>query len=179
MKLIAKDAMYLRENLDVLFIALNPPTQSNNNGHYFSGKQSLFFKQMYLSGLITMDLDKLIADELIFGGNEYNYKNKNYGVIDLLPSTEETNSGKVKVKISDVELMINRIKRNKPKVVCIIHSIVMKHFKKATGIELKIGYNGKIFEELDTVFYCNYFPNGNNITTEEKVKVYENLRNGL
>ena len=49
MELIDKDAIFLRENLDILFIALNPSVQSNNNGHYFSGKQSLFFKQMYLS----------------------------------------------------------------------------------------------------------------------------------
>lgn len=67
MKLIDKDAIFLRDNLDVLFIALNPPVQSNNNGHYFSGKQSSFFNQLYLSGLITEDLDKTIADDLVFG----------------------------------------------------------------------------------------------------------------
>lgn len=32
MKLIDKDAIFPRENLDVLFIALNPPVQSNNRG---------------------------------------------------------------------------------------------------------------------------------------------------
>lgn len=50
MKLVDKDAIFLRDNLDILFIALNPPMQSNNNGHYFSGKQSSFFNQLYLSG---------------------------------------------------------------------------------------------------------------------------------
>lgn len=179
MKLISKDAIFLRENLDILFIALNPPVQSNNNGHYFSGKQSLFFKQMYLSGLITKDLDKTKADELVFGGNDYNYKHKNYGVIDLLPRIEETNSSKVKVKISDVELMIDTIKRYKPKNVFIIHSVVMKHFKKATGVELKIGYNGKVLKDVDTEFYCNYFPNGNNKTTELKINIYKELRDLL
>lgn len=179
MKLVDKDARFLREDLDILFIALNPPVQSNNNGHYFSGKQSLFFKQMYLSGLVTKDLDKTIADELVFGCNDYNYKNKDYGVIDLLPRIEETNSGKVKVETQDVELMIDRIKKYKPKNVCIIHSVVMKQFRKVTGIDLKIGYNGKVLKDIDTEFHCNYFPNGNNKTTESKVMIYELLKNSL
>ena len=179
MELIDKDAIFLRENLDILFIALNPSVQSNNNGHYFSGKQSLFFKQMYLSGLITEKVDKLIADELIFGGNDYNYKGKNYGVIDLLPSIEETDSNKVKASLEDAELMLARIRKYKPKNVCIIHSVVMKHFKRATGIELKIGYNGRVLKALDTDFYCNYFPNGNNKTTEEKLDIYRLLKSNL
>ena len=179
MELIDKDAIFLRENLDILFIALNPSVQSNNNGHYFSGKQSLFFKQMYQSGLITERVDKLTADDLVFGGNDYNYKGKNYGVIDLLPKIEETDSNKVKASIGDVELMIARIRKYKPKNVCIIHSVVMKLFKRATGIELKIGYNGKVLEGLDTEFYCNYFPNGNNKTTEEKLIIYRFLKSNL
>ena len=179
MELIDKDAIFLRENLDILFIALNPSSQSNNNGHYFSGKQSLFFKQMYLSGLVTKDIDRKIADELVFGANDYNYKNKNYGVIDLIPKLEETSSSKVKVKLQDVELMLDRIKKYKPKNVCIIHSVIMKHFKKVTGVELKIGYNGKVLEDSDTEFYCNYFPNGNNKTTQSKLDIYKLLKDSL
>lgn len=179
MKLVDKDAVFLRENLDILFIALNPPVQSNNNGHYFSGRQSLFFKQLYLSGLITENLDKTTADDLVFGGNRYNYRSKNFGVIDLKPKVEETNSNKVKVKSEDTELMINRIKTYRLKNVCIIHGEVMKYFKRATGIELKIGYNGRVFKDLNTEFYCNYFPNGNSISTETKIRVYQALKNNL
>lgn len=179
MKLINKDAIFLREDLDVLFIALNPPVQSNNKGHYFSGKQSLFFKQLYLSGLITENLDKNTADGLVFGGNKYNHKNKNFGVIDLKPRIEETNSNKVKVKSEDVELMIKRIKTYEPRNVCIIHSEVIKQFKKSTGIDLKYGYNGKVLKNINTEFYCNYFPNGNNIPTKVKIEIYEILKNNL
>ena len=179
MKLVDKDAIFLRENLDVLFIALNPPTQSNNNCHYFSGKQSQFFNQLYLSGLITENLDKTIADDLVFGGTEYNYKNKQFGVLDLIPRLEETNSSKVKAKREDVELMIERIKKYKPKNVCIIHSVVMKQFNKVTGIELKYGYNGKVLKDSNTEFYCNYFPNGNPIPTESKIEIYKEIRDNL
>ncbi|BDR67713.1 hypothetical protein DP130_03170 [Clostridium tetani] len=75
--------------------------------------------------------------------------------------------------------MIDRIKKFKPQNVCIIHSEVMKQFKKATGIELRIGYNGRVFKYIDTEFYFNYFPNHNNISTETKVKIYEVLRNNI
>ena len=42
---------FLRPQLDVLFVALNPPTQSNQRGHYFSGRGSRFFRLLCLSGL--------------------------------------------------------------------------------------------------------------------------------
>lgn len=102
---------------------------------------------------------------MVFSGTEYNYKNKHFGVIDLIPRLEETNSSKVKAKTEDVELMIERIK-NKLKNVCIIHSSVMKELKKVIGIELRYGYKGKVLKDLNTEFYCNYFPNGNPIPKE-------------
>lgn len=75
--------------------------------------------------------------------------------------------------------MIERIKKYKPKNACIIHPSVMKDFKKVTGIELTYGYNGKILKDSNTKLYCNYFPNGNNKTTNGKVKNYYELRNRL
>jgi len=179
MPLIDNDSIYLREDLDILFIALNPPEQSNVNGHYFSGNQSTFFKQLYLSGLITKDLDKKIADELVFGDNEYNYNKRNYGVIDLLPRIVETDGRRVRVVEDDVILMIERIKRLKPKNVCIIHSKVMKSFKRFANINLSYGYNGRLFNNMDILFYCNYFPNGNNIRTETKLDIYKMIKDNL
>lgn len=179
MQLIDKADIYLKENLDVLFIALNPPVQSNSNGHYFSGSQSTFFKQLYLSGLITEDIDKAIADELVFGGNKYNYKNKNYGVIDLLSYVEETNSGNVMVKNTDILSLIEKIKKYKPKNVCIIHSRVMKSLPKIIKRNFQYGYNGKLFDDIETELYCNYFPNGNPISTETKLSIYAELKDKL
>lgn len=47
---------------------------------------------MYLSGLINEELDRAVADELVFGGTKYNYKNKSYGIIDLVPRLVEVNA---------------------------------------------------------------------------------------
>lgn len=179
MLLTDTDAIYLKEDLDLLFIALNPPKQSNNNGHYFSGKSSTFFKQLAESGLITGHIDKLIADEIVFGDTRNNYRNKRFGVIDLIPTLEETNSNKVKVSSEDVRLLLWRLRKFKPKNVCIIHSEVMRQFTKETGIKLIYGYNGKLLEGLDIDFFCNYFPNGNPITTETKLEIYRDLKSRL
>jgi hypothetical protein len=126
--------------IDLLFIALNPPNQSNSNGHYFSSKQSLFYKQLYLSGLIRTEIDKMIADDLVFGSNKINYKGMHYSVVDLIPLLVETDSSKVKATKEDVKLLINRIKENKPRVVCIIHSKVKNEFEKLLYRKFEYGY---------------------------------------
>ncbi|WP_062050469.1 hypothetical protein [Bacillus sp. JCM 19034] len=177
MQLINLDGKFLRPNLDLLFVALNPPVNSNNNGHYFSGKQSSFFKQLYLSGLINSDIDKSKADELIFSKDSmYNYKGKEFGVVDLLPNLVETDSSKVRVRREDVILLLNRIKVNNPKVVCIIHSKVKKEVEKVINKRLDYGKCGDVIADCNTVFYCNYFPNGNNIPTQKKLSIYESIK---
>jgi hypothetical protein len=63
---------FVRKNLDILFVGLNPAEGSSRNGHYFSVNQA-FWNQLYEAGLITKFADKLNADNLIFGSNKYNY----------------------------------------------------------------------------------------------------------
>ena len=179
MLFIDKNDAYLRDNLDILFIALNPAEQSNKNGHYFSGKNSTFFKQLYLSGLINAEIDKAFADELVFGGNEYNYKNKNYGVVDLIPRTVESNGSLVIANDGDIKLMVNKILKFHPKIVCIIHWKVKNEFSKYIKKDLIYGYNGQLLNNIDIEFYCNYFPNGNNIPTWRKINIFKEIRNKL
>jgi hypothetical protein len=76
--------LYIREQLGVLFVALNPPRQSDSNGHWFSGKLSRFFDLLHKSGLITKSLQKDVVDEIVFGSSVSNYRNFEFGVIDLL-----------------------------------------------------------------------------------------------
>ncbi len=73
---------FLRPRPDILFVALNPPTQSNDSGHYFSGSGFRFFHLLYLSGLITAELPKATADEIVIGSTTVNYKRSSFGVVD-------------------------------------------------------------------------------------------------
>jgi len=79
--------------LDVLFLALNPPVQSNANGHYFSGQTSRFYHLLFLSGLITEALPKACADDVVFGTTSVNYNQSAFGVADLVNDLVETDSG--------------------------------------------------------------------------------------
>ena len=176
----AKLNPFIRKNLDVLFVALNPPYQSNNNEHYFSGKQSRFFHLLFLSGLITTNIDKSQADEKVFGDNFYNYKKSNFGVTDLIQHIVETNSSKVKAKREDVFSLCESIIENSPRFVCIIHSGVKKAFEKFPN-ELILGklfYGNceKILKNCPSIFFYNYFPNGNNIPDEPKLKIFDELK---
>jgi hypothetical protein len=179
MSLVNKNGNYLKPNLDLLFVALNPPVQSNNNGHYFSGKQSLFYNQLYQSGLITTEVDKTIADDIVFGSNKVNYKGLRYGIVDLKPHIVETESNKVKVTKEDIVSLIKKINENNPRVVCIIHSKVKKEIQIFLSKKFVYGYCGKLLDNNDTEFYCNYFPNGNNISSKQKISIYEQIRNEL
>lgn len=168
---------FLRKGLDVLFVALNPPQQSNSNGHYFSGNSSGFFKLLYRSGLITYNVDKSCADEKIFASTEYNYKNAQYGVTDLVFDMLETNSGKVKVKQYHIDNLINKIQELNPRIVCIIHAKVRDEINKSLSRPMiDYGKCGKLIDGCDSIFFQNYFPNGNNISDSTKIKIFQQMK---
>ena len=106
---------FVRPRLDVLFVALNPPVESNDNGHYFSGKNSRFFELLYLSGLITSPVPKETGDEIVFGSVAVNYKGKRFGIIDLVEDLVETNSSKVRPTPRDLESLIQQIRQINPR----------------------------------------------------------------
>ena len=174
---------YIRNNLDVLFVGLNPPYQSNFNAHYFSGKQSRFFYLLYLSGLTTVNVDKSYADEKVFGDNLYNYKKSNFGVTDLIQHKVETNSSKVKATSNDVLILCETIIKYSPKFVCIIHSKVKNAFDRFSNQHiirnLSYGNSGNVLKNCSSTFFLNYFPNGNNIPDEPKLKIFGDIKSLL
>ena len=172
---------FLRKDLDILFVGLNPAKGSSEKGHYFSVNQA-FWNQLYESGLITKQVDKLNADDLIFGSNKYNYKNWNFGMTDLITETAESNSTKVNPKNSDCIRLENLIKEYSPKSVILIHKKVLKKFIRYLGYvvpESNTGKLGKLIENCDTTFYNIAFPHGNIITNESKIQKYSELKEFL
>jgi hypothetical protein len=168
----------MRPGLDILFVALNPPTQSNTNGHYFSGSSSRFFKLLYASGLITENLDRSMGDDLVFGGTRFNYLQSQFGVVDLIEELVETNSGKVAPRREHVARLLDRIQENRPRFVCVIHSKVKIALNKHGGFlrPLEYGNRGKLLPNCPSEFVLNYFPNGNSIPDKPKLEIFEELR---
>jgi hypothetical protein len=172
---------FLRPQLDVLFVALNPPAQANDNGHYFSGRGSRFFHLLYLSGLITKDLPKATADETVFGSTTVNHKGCAFGVVDLVDDLVQTNSGKVRPTRRHVDLLFARIREFSPRFVCVIHSKVRDALNKSPELtdQLDCGICGPLLRASESVFVLNYFPNGNNVPDEKKLRIFQALRDKL
>jgi G:T/U-mismatch repair DNA glycosylase len=172
---------YLRQNLDILFVGLNPAKGSSENGHYFSVNQA-FWNQLYESGLITKHVDKSNADEKIFGSNTFNYNNLNYGITDLVTEIAESNSSKVKPKQADLIRLKNIIIYFKPKTVVLIHGKVLKKFITFLGYEVPDSNTGKIgclIENCETFFFNIAFPHGNTITKTSKINRYRELKHHI
>jgi hypothetical protein len=143
---------FLHPEMDILFLALNPPEVSNKKGHYFSRNLS-FWNLMYDAGLITKPIfNPVLGDTTIFGGQTINYKNAVYGVTDLNRDVVETHSGSVDVEQTQVARTLNILKTHETKVLCLIHSKVATSFEEA-GLIRRSGYglvgtyeNTKIYE---------------------------------
>lgn len=167
---------YLRENIDVLFIGLNPSDISDTNGHYFSVKQS-FWDQLLQSGLLTKRVDKSYADEIVFGTNMANRNSWNYGIVDIIHTVSDRDSTDIKPSKNDYEWLKENILLFKPRVACIIHSKVMKCIDKFTleTLDIHHGCMGKLLNEVNTTFFYIPFPHGNKYTNNYKVSLYKGI----
>lgn len=169
---------FLRKDLDILFVGLNPAKGSNDNGHYFSVKQSLW-NQLYESGLIIKPVDKKNADEIVFGDNKFNYKKWNFGITDLVTNIVDSDSGKINPSEEDCLKLKKDIITYKPKIVIILHSKVLKKFVPFLGHpkpKSNMGYMGLLIDGINTIFYNIAFPHYNNIHDRKKVDRYKELK---
>ena len=107
---------YIHPNMELLFVALNAPVNSNNNAHWFSNNLS-FWNLLYRTGIIAVPIyNRLEGDLKVFGDNSINHKNWNIGVTDLNKRDVETNSNKVLyflVICHRILTLLNQIKSRK------------------------------------------------------------------
>lgn len=172
---------FLAPGLDVLFLALNPPVQSNTNGHCFSGNQSRFYDLLFKSGLIIQAVPKSRAGEIVFGGTSINYNGSTFGVIDLIGDLVQTHSGKVRVSREHVQQAAANIQRVEPRFVCVIHSKVRDALNRYAGLTRALDYGvcGRILPNCDSQFVLNYFPNGNAASDAAKLEIFRTLKKAL
>jgi G:T/U-mismatch repair DNA glycosylase len=161
--------------MDILFVALNPPVDSNEKGHYFSHNLS-FWNLLYDCGLITQRVEnKLTGDEEVFRSNGINYRKSVYGVTDLVHDIVETNSNKVKTDKSRVDRILKIIDDREVKLVCLMHSAVGIAFEQEKLIVRQkeygtVGlYNGVSIYEVP--FHSAFIG--------DKVKYYRQLKEKL
>jgi hypothetical protein len=140
---------YIHQKMDLLFVALNAPDNSNKNGHWFTNNLS-FWNILYRTGIITKPITNMLeGDVKVFGDNTINYNNWNIGVTDLNRKDVETDSTKVEVNQDDVYRIIEIIKNNQVARVCLMHSNVGQAFREYTNINFnsnRYGLIGKLNE---------------------------------
>lgn len=136
---------YIHPKMDILFVALNAPENSNRNAHWFSNNLS-FWNVLFRSGIITQQItNKLEGDEKVFGSNKINYKNWSIGVTDLNRRVVKTNSNNVEILLSDVSRIMQILKVNEVSRLCLMHSDVGVVFRNyATDVKFNQNRYGKI-----------------------------------
>lgn len=172
---------FVRENLDILFVGLNPAKGSSRNRHYFSVDRS-FWNQLYSAGLITTYVDMSNADDIIFGSTIKNYRGWSYGITDLVTNIAESNSKKIKPTRQDCQILRDTIYEYSPKTAILLHSKVLKKFLRFLGCSVPAsnsGELGKIVLNCETMFFNIAFPHGNNIPSDKKVVQYEKVKQYL
>ena len=140
--------------MDVLFVALNVPENSNRNAHWFTNNLS-FWNLLFRSGIITKPiLNKLEGDETVFGHTKINFKNWSIGVTDLNRNIVETNSKNVTIDSSDIKRIIEILKTHKVSRLCLIHSKVGTAFRDfASEIQFNSNRYGKIGQWKNTEIF--------------------------
>jgi hypothetical protein len=172
---------FVRKNLEILFVGLNPAKGSSRNRHYFSVNQS-FWNQLYESGLIINPVDKSTADDQIFGNTALNFHGWSFGITDLVPKFTESNSKKIKPDRTDCENLVVLIQDISPKVVILLHSKVIKYFLGYLNYPLpptNAGQIGNIIPGCSTMFFYIAFPHGNAIPSKIKVENYKQVKQYL
>lgn len=167
---------FLHLKMDLLFVALNAPENSNRNAHWFSNNLS-FWNLLHRTGIITHPIsDKLEGDVKIFGDNTINYNNWNIGVTDLNRRDVETDSANVDVRPSDVTRILDIINTNKVAKVCLMHNKVGNAFKDYASDIIKFNTNryGKIGQLNQTEIFEVPF---HNATVKNKDLYYSLLIN--
>ena len=162
----------LHPKMDILFVALNPPVNSNNNGHYFSNNLS-FWNLLFNSKLITQPvISKLTGDEEVFRNNSINYNHAIYGITDLVHDVVETNSNKVKVEKLRIDRILKIIDTNKVKTLCLMHSSVGNAFQDV-GLIIRSPNYGFVGKYKSTLIFEVPF---HNASIGEKEQYYEILK---
>ena len=169
---------FIRNDLHILFVGLNPANGSSRNRHYFSVNAS-FWNQLFASGLITEKIDKMKADELVFGSSDINFNYWNFGITDLIIEIAESDSSKIKPSISDFKRLKSTIIKYNPKVVILLHSKVVRNFTSNLYMPFPKSNSGKMGYLIDgcpSFFYNIAFPHGNIIRSNCKIKRYKEVK---
>ena len=134
-----------------------------------------------MSGLITREIPRGHADEIVFGTTEINCAGAAFGVVDLVDDLVETDSKRVHPTPRHVARLLDRVRELDARFACVIHSKVRDSLNHYGQLRSQMGYGwcGPVLPNCTTEFVVNSFPNGNSIVDAEKIRIFRLLRDRL
>jgi len=110
-----------------------------------------------------------------------NYRQKAFGVVDLIPDVVQTDSRRIRPTREHIEALLTQIRDFRPRYVCILHSKVRDSMMRYGRLERPLAYGtcGTPISGSSATVVVNYFPNGNAVADEAKLRIFRDLRDGL
>ncbi|ORX82312.1 DNA glycosylase [Basidiobolus meristosporus CBS 931.73] len=122
----------IAENLDILFVGINPGVKSASSGHHFAGRNNAFWPGLYKSGLLK---EPMTPQEDASLPAKYNY-----GITNLVQRPSRSSSELSKEEVKDaVPSLLEKIKKYHPTIVCFIGKGIFEIFagRKCTKLGLQ------------------------------------------
>lgn len=161
---------YLKDNLDIVFVGINPGLAAAYTGNYYTGPGNHFWKCLYLSGLIEVEMSAK-EDHVLFESYGIGFTNMvartTKGSNDLSKS-ELTEGGKILEK---------KLQIYKPKIVVFNGKISYEVFSKKKKFhfgrqdEVIEGTNTRVWVMPSSSARCAQLPRA-----EDKVPFFQALR---
>lgn len=158
----------------MLFVGINPGLRSAATGHHFAGFSNRFWKLLYESGLVPEPITYKDDDRLPEWG---------YGITNIVP---RASAGIDELKPADYRagalVLLEKIRRYKPKVVALVGVTVWRALVEALGEKewrrqpVKLGFQDLTIEGARVAVLPN--PSGRNATLryEQMVEAFRTLR---
>jgi G:T/U-mismatch repair DNA glycosylase len=166
---------FIKHNMIILFVPLNPAEDSWRRGHYFSSfssyqKKSLWY-QLYHAGFSKDLYSEEKADVKIFGNPA-----SRLGIIDLIDDIVTTDPKKLKKQdiLRGRTRLIEKIHLYKPKVVCFLGKDTYRKFRGFSN-KRPVEYGIQNDSEGESKIYLAAFPSSMDGSANEKIEILKDL----
>jgi len=155
--------------LGCLFLALNPPEQSNANGHHVSGKASRFYHLLFKT-----TLPRTYGSHPPTRLCSVRRQSTTTACHSGLATWPRRIAERCQCHRDHVEQVVADIRKLRLWFVCVMHSKVRDALNRYAGFarELDYGMCGRIFPNRDAQFVLNCLPNGTRYRDGPKLEIF-------
>lgn len=159
---------FVKKNLQILFVGTSPGFRSSKIGHYFAGRNNLFWKLLFESGLTS----KRLTTEQDFKIIEYNY-----GLTDVVKRpTRSTSDIKYSYTLDSTNRLNELLRDFKPKIVAFVGKKGFQIYNLRPAEKYDYGYKGKLNKIHFYLIPSSSGQSYGDTTRDEKLYWYKSLK---